>query len=168
MRYLGSVLSAIVALGFALPASANARTALDSVPAEYTPIDNTVLREPVSMSSYRFEINEETGRARVVVEYTYPDQLIYGPNDDTRGPRSSFVQIPGLTYDAAAGAIVYTSNGARNVCATVEIHGGVFGRHIKVRNTGACTVRAVAGDHSEDDGWSIHHYCSLDTYLEVR
>jgi hypothetical protein len=161
-------LTALAALALAVPVFASSRIKIDTVPSDYTPVNSPTNREPVSMSSYHFEVNEETGRARLVVEYTYPDQLIYGRNDDALGPPSSIAQLPGLTYDAAAHAVVYESNGARDVCATVEVRRGLFGRHLKIRNTGACTVSAVVANHSEDDGWSIHHFRALDTYLEVH
>jgi hypothetical protein len=159
---------ALLLFALAPPVFANTRIKLDTVPSEYTPENSPTNTEPVSMSSYHFEVNEGTNRARIVVDYTYPDQLIYGPDDDSRGPYPSIVQIPGLTYDAAAHAVVYESNGLRNVCATVEVHDGFFGRHLKIKSTGACTVSAVVASHAEDDGWSIHRFRALDTYLEVR
>jgi hypothetical protein len=159
-------LAALVAL--AIPVSANSRIRIDTVPSEYTPENSPTNIEPVSMSSYHFEVNEETRRARLVVEYTYPDQLIYGQDDDTRGPQSTVVQLPGLTYDATAHAVVYDSNGTEAVCAIVSEHDGLLGHHLKVKNTGACTVSAVVANHAEDDGWSIHRFRAIDTYLEVR
>ena len=152
----------------ASPAFASARIKLDTVPSEYTPENSPTNTEPVSMSSYHFEVNEETNRARIVVDYTYPDQLIYGPDDDTRGPYPSIVQIPGLRYDASAHAVIYQANGMRSICATVEVHGGIFGRHLKIKNTGTCTVSAVVASHVLDDGWSLDHFRALDTFLEVR
>jgi len=161
-------LVALVALALAIPVSANSRIRIDTVPSEYTPENSPTNTEPVSMSSYHFEVNAETRRARLVVEYTYPDQLIYGQDDDNRGPESTVVQLPGLTYDAAAHAVVYDWNGTRDVCATVSEHSGLLGHHLKVKNTGACTVSAVVANHAEDDGWSIHRFRAIDTYLEVR
>jgi hypothetical protein len=161
-------LVALVALALAIPVAGRSRIRIDTVPSEYTPENSPTNTEPVSMSSYHFEVNEETRRARLVVEYTYPDQLIYGQNDDTRGPQSTVVQLPGLTYDAAAHAVVYDWNGTRDVCATVAVHDGLFGRHLKVKNTGACTVSTVVANHAEDDGWSIRRFRAIDTYLEVR
>lgn len=164
------LLSLVVLLFFALalPVFPSTRIKLDTVPSDYTPENSPTNTEPVSMSSYHFEVNEETNRARIVVDYTYPDQLIYGPDDDTRGPYPTIVQIPGLTYDPSSHAVVYESNGVRNVCATVDVHDGLFGRHIKVKNTGACTVSTVVADHVADDGWSLHHIRAIDTYLKVR
>ena len=165
-RSLSLAMPLLVALAW--PVFASTRIKLDTVPSEYTPENSPTNTEPVSMSSYHFEVNEETNRARVVVDYTYPDQLIYDPDDDTRGPDPSIVQIPGLTYDPVAHAVVYESNGVRDVCATVDVHGGLFGHHIKVKNTGVCTVSAVVANHVLDDGWSLHRFRAIDTYLEVR
>lgn len=52
------------------------RIKIDTVPNEYAPVNATV-REPVSTRDFHFEVNEETVRARVVVDYTYPDELVY-------------------------------------------------------------------------------------------
>jgi hypothetical protein len=73
------VITVLVAVSSAVPVSANSRIKIDTVPSEYAPINSPTNREPVSLSSYRFEVEPETGRARVVVEYTYPDQMTYGP-----------------------------------------------------------------------------------------
>jgi hypothetical protein len=160
--------AALVTLALAVPAFANSRVKIDTVPSEYAPINSPTNREQVSMSGYHFEVNEETGRARVVVDYTYPDELIYGPNDDARGPRSTVAQLPGLTYDAASHAVVYDLNGTRDVCATVREHSGLFGRRLTVKNTGSCTVSAVVADHADDDGWRIHRFRAIDAYFEAR
>jgi hypothetical protein len=158
----------LVATALAVPAFADSRVKIDTVPSEYAPINSPTNREPVSMAGYHFEVNEETGRARVVVDYTYPDELIYGPNDDAGGPQSTFAQLPGLKYDAAAHEVVYDSHGTRDVCATVHERRGLFGRHLTVKSTGACTVFAVVANHAEDDGWSIHRFRALDAYFEAR
>lgn len=166
MKRLVAMAVSIVSL--IAPAFGRATIKIDSVPAVYTPIDSPTNTEPVSMEGYHFEVNPETNRARVVVHYTYPDELIYGPNDDALGPRSTYAQLPGLTYDAAAHAVVYDSNGARDVCATVQEHKGLFGHHLVVKSTGACTVSTVVAEHAEDDGWAIHRFRALDAYFEAR
>ena len=163
-----SAVAAFVALAAAIPVSANSRVKIDTVPSEYAPIESPTNREPVSLSSFHFEVNQETGRARVVAIYTYPDQMTYGPDDDAGGPRSTIVQLPGLTYDAAAHAVVYDSNGTKSVCATVNEQSGLFGHHLKVKNTGACTVTTNVASHAEDTGWDIRRYRAIDTYFEVR
>ena len=163
-------LTAIALLAFALPisASANSSIPIDRVPLDYTPINGPQVAEPVSLSSFHFEVNPETHRARVVAEYTYPDALIYAINDPTRGPQSSVVQIPGLTYDVAKHEIVFVSNGVTTVCATVADRDGFFGRREKITNTGACSVTARAENHAEDDGWNIRRFRALDTYFNVQ
>jgi hypothetical protein len=162
------MITAFVAMSSAVPVSANSRIKIDTVPSEYAPINSPTNREPVSLSSYHFEVEPETGRARVVVEYTYPDQMTYGPDDDAGGPPSTMVQLPGLRYDAGAHAVVYDSNGTKSVCATVDDRSGLFGHHLKVMNTGACTVSVVAASHTEDTGWDLRRFRALDTYLEIR
>ena len=160
--------AALAALAFAIPVSANSRIQIDTVPPEYVPINSPTIRETVSLSSFHFEVNQETGRARVVVEYTYPDQMTYGSDDDAGGPRPTIAQLPGLTYDAAAHAVVYDSSGTKTICATVSEQSGLFGHHLRVRNTGACTVTTNVANHAVDTGWDIRRFRAVDTYFEVR
>jgi hypothetical protein len=159
---------ALVILAAAAPVSANSRIKIDTVPSEYTPLNRPAFVEPVSMSGYHFEVNAETGRARVVVDYTYPDQIYYGPDDDAGGPLSTVAQLPGLTYDEAAHEVIYESNGAKTVCATVTEESGFFGHHLKVKKSEACTVTTVVADHAEDTGWNIHRFRVIDAYFEVH
>lgn len=161
-------ISAIAAIALAVPVFGNSRIRIDTVPSEYAPPNSPTNSEPVSMSGYHFEVNEETGRARVVVLYTYPDQMTYGPDDDAGGPRPTVVQLPGLAYDKAAHSVVFDSNGTKAICATVNEAANIFGHHLRVKNTGACTVTSVVADHSEDTGWDIHRFRALDTYFEVH
>jgi hypothetical protein len=162
------LMTALLAAVLPAPAFANSRIKIDTIPSEYAPLNSPTNREPVSLSSFHFEVDQETGRARVIAEYTYPDQTTYGPDDDAGGPRPTIVQLPGLTYDAAAHAVVYDSNGNQTVCATVGGQAGLFGRRLKVKNTGACTVTTVAADHAEDTGWDIRRFRAIDAYFEVH
>jgi hypothetical protein len=162
------IITVFAAMLSAVPVSANSRIKIDTVPSEYAPINSPTNREPVSLSSYHFEVEPETGRARVVVEYTYPDQMTFGPDDDAGGPASTIVQLPGLRYDAGAHAIVYDSKGTKSLCAIVADRSGLFGHHLKVKNTGSCTVSVVAASHTEDTGWNLRRFRALDTYLEFR
>jgi hypothetical protein len=41
----------------------------------YFPTAGNEAPQPAAMRSFSFEVEPETGRARVVVEYTYPDQV---------------------------------------------------------------------------------------------
>jgi hypothetical protein len=160
----------LLTLSFVLPmlAAPNTRIKIDTVPSEYIPVNSPTNREPVLLSSFHFEVNQETGRARLVVEYTYPDQLIYGADDPTRGPASTIVQLPKLTYDSGAHTVTYDSNGRKVACATVSEKRGFFGRHLDVKNTGSCTVSTELAQHAEDDGWGIHRFRAIDTYLNIR
>jgi hypothetical protein len=148
-------------------ARANSIVKIDALPTEYIPVNSPTNREPLSLAGFHFEVNLETQRARVVADYTYPDFMIYEPNDPTKGPRSTVAQIPGLKYDAATHEVVFESGGTRTVCATVSEQSGIFGRHTKVRNTGACKVVTNITQQTEDDGWSLHHFPVLNAYFEA-
>ena len=100
------------------------------------------------MASFSFEINKETSRARVVVEYTYPDQQIFALEGGL-GPQPTVAQLPGLTYDSAAKTVLFWSKSV-------------------IEPTGSCVVSARTTDHAEDDGWSIHRFRAIDTDFEVR
>lgn len=147
--------------------TARVRIKIDTVPDEYSPTNVTVT-EPVSMHDYHFEVNPETRRARVVVEYTYPDELMYEREDDGGGPKPTIAQLPGLKYDVADQEVVYVANGTTSVCAKVENHKGFLGRHLRVKSTGSCTVTSEDAKHAEDDGWAIQRFKAIDTYFEVR
>ena len=162
------IITVFAAMLSAVPVYAKSRIKIDTVPSEYAPINSPTNREPVSLSSYHFEVEPETGRARVVVEYTYPDQMTFGPDDASSGPASTIVQLPDLKYDAGAHAVVFDSDGTKSVCATVDDRLGLVGHHLKVKNTGACTVSVVAASHTEDTGWNLRRFRALDTYLEIH
>jgi len=147
--------------------TARVRIKIEPVPDQYSPTNVTVT-EPVSLHDYHFEVNPETQRARVVVEYTYPDELMYEREDDGGGPKPTIAQLPGLKYDVADQEVIYVANGATSVCAKVEDHKGFFGRHLRVKSTGACTVTAEDAKHAQDDGWAIQRFKAIDTYFEVR
>lgn len=143
------------------------RIKVATVPDEYTPT-NASIREPVSMEDFRFEVNEETARARLVVLYTYPDEIIYAKNDDNGGPQPTIVRIPGLKYLPQAHTVVYEADGRQTVCAHVVEHNGLLGKHFQVKNTGFCRVVAERTKHAEDDGWQIRRFSAIDTFLVVR
>jgi len=147
--------------------TAKIRIKIDTVPDEYLPTNLTVT-ERVSMQEFHFEVNPETRRARIVVNYTYPDELMYERNDDNGGPRPTIAQIPGLGYDMNKQEVLYEGNGRQVVCARVEDHHGIFGHHLRVKSTGLCSVSAEDTKHAEDDGWAIQRYRAIDTYFEVH
>jgi len=166
MRTLSAVL-VLVLSGMAAGGTAPMRIKIATVPDEYTPT-STLTREPVSMEDFRFEVNPETARARVVVNYTYADQNIYGPDDDNGGPVPTIVQIPGLKYLPQAHAVIYEAAGKQTVCADVQQRKGLLGVRLHVKNTGLCTVIAERAKHAEDDGWEIRRFTAIDTYFEVH
>lgn len=156
-------------LGLTLPTPSYGNTSIriDSVSPEYTPTAGPGLPEPVSIASYSFEVQKETGRARVVVEYSYPDQPIFGLEGGV-GPPPTLAQVPGLIYDLAANAVVYIGDGRRTVCATVQQRKVLLYEKSIVKSTGACLVISHVVDHAEDDGWRIRRFRAIDVFLEVR
>jgi hypothetical protein len=153
---------ALLALAFAIPAWADTKIKIDTVPATYTP-QNYNRSERVRISSYHFEVNPQQNHTRLVVIYTYRDQITYGAEDDKGGPPSTTVEIPGLTYDANAHAIVYDAAGTKAVCATVHEKDA---HHLEIKNTGSCTVTAVLADHP--DAWDNDKNSALDAYFNVQ
>jgi hypothetical protein len=119
------------------------------------------------MAGYHFEANEETGRARVVVDYTYRDQVAVDQNVNPPatdpGPAPTVAQIPGLTWNAATRSIVYDADGRQTVCAVAQGEG-----RLRMKNTGACVVTTTEGQHTSDDGWRLHHFKAIDTWIEVH
>jgi len=162
---INSVVFAAVILLLPLSVLANSRIKIDSVPAGYTPYPG-ISKEPVSLSGFHFEVNEQTGRARVVAVYGYPENMPAGRYDD-RGPDPTVAQVQGLVYDAQNQAVVYDSGNQRTVCALVQKRGGLRGG-LRVKSTGACTVSTEPNVRAVDDGWDIHHVRVLDVYLDVR
>lgn len=148
-------------------AGQSTRIKLATVPDRYTPTNASVI-EPVSMQGFHFEVNPETIRARVVVEYTYPDELVYERNDDNRGPQPTIVQLPGLKYRPQNQTIIYDHDGRETVCAYVHNRRGLLHHGMQIKNTGACSVSSEDVPHAEDNGWQIQRFKAIDTYFEVR
>ena len=161
------VVLALMAPAWAASRKAPARIKIGTVPDEYMPT-NAMVREPVSMRDFHFEVNQETRRARVVVDYTYPDELVYEKNDDHGGPQPTKAQLLGLKYNSSAHTILYEGHGRQTVCAHVEERTGIFGHHLVITNTGACQVTWQDAKHAEDDGWRIHRFRAIDVYFEVH
>ena len=112
------------------------------------------------MAGYHFEVNEETGRALVIVDYTYRRD---NQNEFDPGPATTVAQIPGLIWNPATRSVVYEANGQQTVCAVAQP-----GKHLKLKNTGSCTVTATEGEHTKDDGRDPHHFKAIDTWFEVH
>jgi hypothetical protein len=166
-RLVSVIRAPILIAALTIPSWADPGVKIASVPAEYTPVADAQLRDPVSVQSFSFQVEPETGRARIVVDYMYPDrstQIIgQGP-----GPRPTVAQIPGLKYDADERTVVYEEGGKKVVCADVRDRRFLFLKRVDVEATGACVVTSRVTNHSEDDGWSIRQVPTLDTYLELR
>jgi len=159
--------AAAIAAGLAAPTWAESQVKIASVAPEYRPSTGPEMPEPVSMQSYSFEVQPQTGRARIVIDYTYPDQPNFGMGGGA-GPQPTMAQLPGLKYDASAKAVVYETGGGRTVCATVRDHKSFFRRELAVTPTGACDVISRLVEHNEDNGWSISKIATVDTFFEVR
>jgi len=138
---------------------------ISTVPSEFKPYSGS--SEPVSVSEFYFEINRETERARIVVNYRFRGQEAI-ESDDRHGPAPTYTQLPELTYDLAAQAVIYERGNLRTICATVTNGHGIFASHTKVKSTGKCFVTAQNVERTEDDGWGIRRYQALDVYLEAR
>ena len=149
------------------PMFAGTKIKLASVPPIYLPTAGNGLPEPVSMDGFAFEFNRETERARIVVDYTYPDQPTFG-SDGGAGPPPTIVQVPGLSYDPTQAAIIYNGGGQRTVCATIQERRRLFRRRSRAVPTGACVVTSRTVDRPVDDGWSIRRVRTIDTFLEIR
>ena len=160
-------LAVAVIAGMAAPSWAESQVKIASVAPEYRPTAGPEMPEPVSMQSYSFEVEPQTGRARVVIDYTYPDQAAYGM-DGGAGPEPTMAQLPGLRYDAAAKAVVYETGGKSTVCATVRDQKSFFRKSLAVTPTGACAVTSRLVEHMADNGWSISHFPTVDTFFEAR
>jgi hypothetical protein len=151
----------------AIPAWAGTQLRIASVPPTYTPTAGSQVPEPVSMRGYFFEVEKETGRARVVIEYTYPNWPAFGL-DGGPGPAPTIAQIPGLRYHVPSNKVVYDVDGRSVVCANVRDRKASFWNRSKVVPTGACKVTFRLVKHSEDDGWSIRRFSVIDTYFEAE
>jgi hypothetical protein len=162
---LAVLLPFVLTMAVAAPAPDDARIKIATVPAEYRPHTGAERILPVSMREFYFEVNKETGRARVVVEYAIPHQVDYQSQGDLGVP-STFAQLPGLTYDPAAHAVVYDGGGKRTVCAVVQKTKGR--QTLRAKSTGSCVVTASVGEHTQDDGFSLHRSRALDVYFEVH
>jgi hypothetical protein len=167
LRFRNATIIAAAAASTVISAGAMTKVKLDSISPDYRPTAGVEMPEPVSMQGFTFEVSKETQRARVVVDYTYPDQVAFGA-DGGHGPEPTIVQVPGLKYDPESNAVVYDTGGAKTVCATVHQRKFLFWKTVSVAPTGSCVVTSALTDHTRDNGWSISHIRTIDTYLEVR
>ena len=167
MKMIYAIIGSLLTLHLVTPVSASTKVKIATVPNEFTPYAGPGLPEPVFMSGYYFEVNEQNNRARVVVDYSYRNQVVFA-GDDAHGPEPTYAQIPGLIYDPSAHAVVYERNGQKTVCAIAQESRGRFGRRLKLKATGKCTITAIETEHSEDDGWKIRRFRAIDVYFEAQ
>jgi hypothetical protein len=118
-----------------------------------------------AMQNFTFEVNPETGRAGIRLEYNFPPALV--GLEETGGPEPKIVTLPALTYDAVAHAVIYSKGLNRITCATAATHRTLFGKSVYMKPTGACIVAARLTSHSHDNGWSINRFRTLDIYFEA-
>ena len=113
-RHLSSCSWRVAALGLiaGLVAAAPATTGIriDSVADKY------------AVREFSFEVNAEAGRAGIRLEYSYPPALVGLDDTGDQGPAPRITTVPGLTYDAAAHAVVYNDGVNRTTCATAAHH----------------------------------------------
>jgi hypothetical protein len=150
---LVAVLGLIPALAVAEPATG---IRIDSVADKY------------AVQDFSFEVNAETGRAGIRLEYSYPPALVGLDDTGDQGPSPKIVTLPGLAYDAAAHSVVYNDGVNHFTCATAANHRSLFGKSSYMKPTGACVVSSRLTDHTRDNGWSIDRYRTLDAYFAVR
>jgi hypothetical protein len=151
---IGAALGLRAVMAIAAPATNGIR--IDSVASKY------------AIHDYSFEVNPETGRAGIRLEYDYPPALVGYDDTGDQGPAPRITVLPGLTYDAAAHAVVYTDGATRVTCATAASRRTLFGKSAYMKPTGACAVSSRLTDHARDNGWSIDRFRTLDTYFVLQ
>jgi len=164
VRFLGSIFFLV---SMSVHASDVVKIKIGSVPLDFAPWSGSLLTEPLSVQSFRFEVNSQTERARVVVEYAYDRQQTYVDQDGLY-PAPSAILIPGLLYDSASKAVVYNAGNQRITCGIFQMRKGMFGARGHVESTGTCEITSAAVNRTWDDGWTIHQIRSLDLFLEIR
>ena len=153
---------AVLTLLVAVPVLAKRKIA--TVPAEYTP-PISAFSEHIKVENYHFEVNHDATRERLVVEYGYPDELYDISIGDGGGPPATRVQVPGLRWDPEERAVVYRAGDKETRCAVAL---GTPGKHLRLRNTGACAVTTSAAVLKIDDGWDAHSLKNLDLWFEAK
>jgi hypothetical protein len=124
--------------------------------------------EKYAIQDFSFEVNPETGRAGIRLEYKYPPALVGLDDTGDQGPAPRIATLPGLTYDPTAHTVVYNDGANRIItCATAADRRTLFGKSAYMKAIGACVVSSRLTDHTRDNGWSIDRYRTLDTYFEV-
>ena len=156
-----------IAVALVMPSRAETEITIASVAPQYTPIAGSEMPEPVSMQRYAFQVERQTGRASVLVDYTYPNQPNFGLEGGP-GPQPTRAQLPGLKYLADSNTVVYDAGGKKTVCATVRDRKRLFRNSLTVTPTGACTVTSRLDNRLVNNGWGIQRVSQLDTIFKVH
>jgi hypothetical protein len=160
-QYSTAVLSLLVpvisclATQIATGAANNAAIRIDSVADKY------------KVQSTSFEVNAETKRAGIRLEYVYPPELV-GQVDSYWVPPPRTVVVPNLTYDAASRAVIYNDGVKTTTCAVAAGQRVLLWKVAIMKPTGDCIVSSRLTTHERDNGWSIEPLRTMDTYLRVR
>jgi len=100
----------------ALPALADSRIKIATVPALYQPPES-MYKQPLTMAGYYFEADPRAGTAHVIVDYTY---RALNPFVYDSGPGFTKAEILGLSWNDATRSVVYAANGRQAVCAVAQ------------------------------------------------
>jgi hypothetical protein len=142
-----------------------------ALPAAAEPAANAIRIDSVAdkyaLQDYSFEVDQRTGQAGIRLEYTYPPASV-GSDDIHPAPDPKIVTVPGLTYDAAARAVVYNDGVERTICATAAHHRMVLWNGAYMKSTGACVVSSRPAERTRDGALSVDRLRTLDTYFDVR
>jgi hypothetical protein len=166
MRFEG-LLNSVLCLCVSLPVALCVTAALASGALAGTEVKIDTVADKYALQDFSFEVSPETGKAGIRIEYSYPASWLEGDDTD-RGPAPRIALLAGLRYDGSAHAIVYDDGATRTTCAVEADHAIILLRTAHMKSTGACKVWARVTHHSEDNGWSINRFKTLDTYFEVR
>lgn len=146
----------------ATPASATVSSAAQAPTAESSGVLRIFDSHPhptIQRKTSTFAINPELGRAWVEVTFDPPS-----PEDR---PDVVRVQVPGLSYDADSGAIVFRKGDAIVECARVEPRGiGPFKRHA-IAPTGRCELTHRYVQAPMDDGFVIENVRRFEVHLKT-
>jgi hypothetical protein len=164
VRFLVSI---FLLVSVSIQASDVVKLKIGSIPLDFAPWNGSLLTEPLSVQSFRFEVNNQSRRARVVVEYAYDRQQTY-VDQEGRYPDPSAILIPGLIFDPLNNAVVYNAGNRRITCGIFRTRKGIFGARSHVESTGACEITSAAVNRTWDDGWTIHRMRDLDLFLEIH
>jgi hypothetical protein len=115
----------------------------------------------------QFQVSAELGRAWMEITFLISNRN----NESSRSPFSPYyvrAKVPGLSYDAANGRIVFSGAKGLTVCANTSVRHSVWGTKLLINPTGKCATRADYALHQVDDGFEVKAVHTLDTYFSVQ